>query len=121
MPNLASLAQKLGLSAQKLKECTQHLIGLAKTETPEVFLADATLYLEYFGYVTIGWQWLKQAVVAQKALATAEGESELNFYNGKIVTADFYFEYELPKTRPLHEKLLSSNRVTMNVDKNWIV
>ncbi len=119
--NLAPMAQKLGLSAQKLKECTQHLIGLAKTETPEVFLADATLYLEYFGYVTIGWQWLKQAVVAQKALATAEGESELNFYNGKIATADFYFEYELPKTRPLHEKLLSSNRVTMTVDKNWIV
>ncbi len=119
--NLAPMAQKLGLSAQKLKECTQHLIGLAKTETPEVFLADATLYLEYFGYVTIGWQWLKQAVAAQKALTTAEGESELNFYNGKVATADFYFEYELPKTRPLHEKLMSSNRVTMTVDKNWIV
>jgi alkylation response protein AidB-like acyl-CoA dehydrogenase len=121
MPNLAPLSQKLGLSAQKLSECTRFLIGLAKTETPEVFLADATLYLEYFGYVTIGWQWLKQAVAAQKALETAEGESELNFYHGKIATADFYFEYELPKTRPLHERLVSTNRVTMNVDKNWIV
>jgi alkylation response protein AidB-like acyl-CoA dehydrogenase len=121
IPNLAAMADKLGLSAQKLSECTRYLIGLAKTETPEVFLADATLYLEYFGYVTIGWQWLKQAVVAQKALVNAEGESELNFYHGKVATANFYFEYELPKTRPLHEKLMSTNRVTMDVDKNWIV
>ncbi len=118
--DLQGVAQKLGLSAQKLSECTKHLIEIAKTETPEIFLADATLYLEYFSNVTIAWQWLKQAIVAHKALTIAEGEDDKNFYHGKLATAQFYFEYELPKTRPLHERLMSSNRVTMDVEKAWI-
>jgi alkylation response protein AidB-like acyl-CoA dehydrogenase len=121
IPELQGFAQKLGLSAQKLNECTMHLIGLAQSEKPEVFLADATLYLEYFSYVTIGWQWLKQAVAAHKALVTAEGEDEINFYQGKLATNAFYFEYELPKTRPLHERLMSNNRITLEVKKEFLV
>jgi alkylation response protein AidB-like acyl-CoA dehydrogenase len=116
IPDFQPLAQKLGFTAQKLNECTMHLIGLAQKERPEVFLADATLFLEYFGTFTIAWQWLKQAVVAHKALSTAEGEQDINFYKGKIHTAKFFFEYELPKTRPLHEKLMNDSRLTLDID-----
>ena len=112
---LRPLANKLGQTAQKLNECTKHLIELAMTEKPEIFTADATLYLEYFGNITIAWLWLEQALIAEKALQTADNEGDVNFYNGKIQTAIFYFEYELPKTRPLHDRLMSNVRVTLDI------
>ena len=32
------------------------MAGLATSKGPEVFLADSTLYLEFFGIVSVAWQ-----------------------------------------------------------------
>ena len=109
-------AQKLATTAQKLSECTQHLMSLAMAEKPEVFTADATLYLEYFGNVTIAWLWLEQAILAEKQLQHADNQDDKSFYDGKIQTCIFYFEYELPKTRAAHERLMSPVRVSLDID-----
>ena len=44
------------------EEVTVHLKGVAAKENPDLFLADATLYLELFGILAIAWQWLKQGI-----------------------------------------------------------
>jgi hypothetical protein len=111
---LRNMAIALGDTAGNLQKVTMHLFGIARNEKPEVFLADATLFLEYFGIVTIAWQWLKMAVAAHRALPDAAGAQERAFYEGKILTAQYFMEYELPKTRGLHQRLTSSERVTMN-------
>lgn len=116
-----AFAQKLGVAAQKFSEVTQHHIQLAMKEKPEVFLADATLYLEYFSHLVIGWIWLKQGVVAHRALPNALNETESNFYQGKIQTMKYYFEYELPKTRAAYERLMSESRVTLDTDPAVLV
>jgi butyryl-CoA dehydrogenase len=85
----------------------------------EVFTADATLYLEFFGITVIAWQWLKQAVCAQKALEGSVSESDENFYRGKVVTARYFFEYELVKTVSLAERLTGSDRVTIEMQPDW--
>ncbi len=103
-----------------LQEVTMHLIGLAKTEKPEVFTADATLYLEYFGILVVGWLWLKQAVTAEKALAKVDEGPEYDFYQGKLLSCRYYFEYEIPKTSGLRKRLLSSDRLTLNADPAFI-
>jgi butyryl-CoA dehydrogenase len=113
LPALQSYAEKLALSAAKLQETTAHLMGLAQNDTPEVFLADATLYLEYFSTLVIGWQWLSQAIVAQKALDKGQTGVELNFYQGKIQTFRYFFEYELPKMLSMRARLISNERVTL--------
>jgi alkylation response protein AidB-like acyl-CoA dehydrogenase len=118
---LLPYAQKLGKSAQKLNEVTQHLIQLAMKEDAQVFLADATLYLEYFGNVVMGWIWLKQGIVANAGLENAANEEEANFYKSKIQTLKYFFEYELPKTKGLHERLMSSERVTLETDATLLV
>ncbi len=118
---LQSFAQKLGVSAHKMNEVTQHLIHLAMKEKPEVFLADASIYLDYFSTVVIAWIWLKQGVVAEKALTTAANEEETNFYQSKIQTMKFYFEYELPKTRAAHERLMSAERITLDTGANLLM
>lgn len=119
--DLQGTSQKLGLTAQKFNDVTQHLIGLAMKESAEVFLADATLYLEYFSNVVIGWMWLKQGIVAHNALDAAANDDELKFYQSKIQTMKYFFEYELPKTRGLHERLMSPERVTLNTDASLLV
>ena len=68
VPALAEYAAQLDQAIEKLESVTLHLISVAQSKGPEAYLADATLYLEFFGIITIAWQWLKQAVAANNAL-----------------------------------------------------
>lgn len=118
---LKPYGEKLAASLQKFTEVTMKLMGLAQSQSPEVFLADATLYLESAGIISIAWQWLKQALVAtEKLAANPEGE-ELNFYQGKIYAAKYFFNYELPKVKGLVERLLSEERITLEMEKEYLV
>ena len=110
---LQPAAQQLAGAAQELHETTLHLINLAMQEPPEVFLADATLYLEYFGTVAIGWQWLKQGLAADRASSSGNGGEDPAFYRSKLAAMHYFFEYELPKTMACRQRLLSPKRVTL--------
>lgn len=122
VPSLLPYAEKLEQAAADLHKLTMHLLQLAMKDKPEVFLADATLYLEYFSIVTISWMWLKQAIVAEKALQdTTLAEEETNFYQGKRYAFQYFFEYELPKTHALDERLRSENRLTLDAKAAWLV
>lgn len=116
---LKSYAENLAKAMQKFTEVTMKLMGLAQSQPPEIFLSDATLYLENAGIVSIAWQWLKQGIVAHKALAEAAG-NEKNFYEGKLAAMKFFFLYELPKSKGLCERLLSDERLTLEVKKEYI-
>jgi len=119
--SLKPFAEKLADAAQTLQQTTLHLMGLAMQEKPEVFLADATLFLEYFGTIAIAWQWLEQAIVAQQALDDgAEGDEAL-FYRSKIRTFQYFFEYELPKTCGLQQRLVSNRHVTLDTRPEELV
>jgi butyryl-CoA dehydrogenase len=84
---------------------------------PEIFLADASLFLEASGLVCIGWMWLRQAVTAQKALEN--GASEQGFYFGKIEAARYFMEYELSKLNGLIERFHSNTYPTLNMKTDW--
>lgn len=64
-------------------------------------LANATLYLDASGHIVIAWLWLKQALAADRALATPAGAAEADFYQGKIAACRYFFRYELPRALPL--------------------
>jgi butyryl-CoA dehydrogenase len=112
---LESYAQKLDQSVEMLQEVTAHLMEVGKKETPEFFLADATLYLEFFGIVSVAWQWLVQAAAVIKALRNQQGGAEANFYHGKFFAFRYFFEYELPKIRGLAERLMSRDGLTVEI------
>jgi len=60
-------------------------------------MANATVFLDAFGHVVIGWLWLRQAAVAQAALETAPpGEAEIRFYRGKLQACRYFSLHELP-------------------------
>ena len=55
----------------------------------ELFLADATIYLEFFGIIAIAWRWLLQAITAAKATqdGSPHGTADADFYRGKSTPA----------------------------------
>lgn len=117
----APLADTLSKSLGGLQQVLQHLLGLAQTENPRVFLADATVFLDYFGLHVIGWMWLQQAEVAARALERATSEGEENFYRSKVETARYFFTYLFPKVSGLKRTLLSEERVTLGFSEDWLV
>jgi alkylation response protein AidB-like acyl-CoA dehydrogenase len=114
---LASCAGELEEALEKLEQVTAYLAGRGNAE---LFLADATLYLEFFGIITIAWQWLKQALVARRSLA-AGGlfPGDINFYEGKLSTFRYFFVYELPKTAGLAASLTKGSSLTVDMINDY--
>ena len=116
--SLEPFVEKLQKSLSKAQQATGYLLGLAGKGETEKFLADATLYLEMFGIITIAWQWLNQGIVAQQKLNDAH-ESDQNFYQGKLATMRYFYEYELVKVDSLVKRLQSTDNVTIDMQSDW--
>jgi alkylation response protein AidB-like acyl-CoA dehydrogenase len=118
---LEPYAGRLSKAMEDLKAVTAHLAGLAGEGKVELFLADATLYLEFFGIITVSWQWLLQALFAHNALEKDLTEKEEQFYRGKLYTFRYFFHYELPKIEGLKNRLLESDGLTVEAGEDCFV
>lgn len=113
--DLAPKAAQLEEALKKLEEVTVHLLEIAKRGDLEVFLSDATIYLEFFGIVAVAWQWLKQALVARRRLEEVLSEKEANFYEGKLYAFRYFFSYEMPKIYSLARRLMDPDHLTVEI------
>jgi butyryl-CoA dehydrogenase len=116
---LESYAHQLKQALETLQKVTAHLMEVGRKETPERFLADATLYLEFFGIICVAWQWLVQAMVVTKALRNRPDGVEFNFYTGKFFAFRYFFEYELPKIEGLAKRLMKSDGLTVEMKPDY--
>jgi alkylation response protein AidB-like acyl-CoA dehydrogenase len=108
-------SETLEKALNQLEQVTIHQKGVAATGNLDLFLADATLYLDLFGLVTIAWQWLKQGIFVVKGLNGATLEKEKNFYQGKLYALRFFFAYELPKIEGLAKRLMNGDGLTVEM------
>jgi butyryl-CoA dehydrogenase len=99
-----------------LNEVTEVLLKAAASGETEAFLADATLYLEFTSLVAIGWHWILQGTVAERALAAAPDSPDHHFYLGKRDTCAYFVRYELPKMHGLAARLKQCDGFTARVD-----
>ncbi len=119
---LKPYTQKLKDSIELYKNTLNHLLKFAKKGEVEKFLADANLFMELSGIVTLAWQWLKQAVVAQRAIDVVDSSKQtILFYESKIATMQFFFKYELPKTISLSNTLMNLEIVTIKNEKEVLM
>ncbi len=117
--SLSKMTQKLEDALKELETTTAKLTTEVAPKGAEIFLADATLYLEMFGIIAIAWQWLKQAIAAQKALDGKAKSKDIDLYKGKLITARFFFAYELPKIRGLIERLTDGDPLTLEMESSF--
>jgi butyryl-CoA dehydrogenase len=112
-------ALQLDAALVKLQEVTQHLLKIDRKQGPEYFLADATLYLEFFGIIAIAWQWLLQGIAIQTALNNECSKTDFNFYQGKMFTLRYFFGYELSKTEGLAKRLMAGDGLTVEMENEF--
>jgi alkylation response protein AidB-like acyl-CoA dehydrogenase len=115
---LRTQAEALGAAWADVTE-TVRKIGPLLKEDGERALANASVFLEAFGHTVVAWVWLRQAVVAARALPSAKSEDDVAFYKGKLHTSEWFFQWELPRTRPQHELLRSLNDSTVKMQDSW--
>ncbi|MBL7781195.1 MAG: acyl-CoA dehydrogenase [Saprospiraceae bacterium] len=112
-PTLQPYANTLQIEMNRMGRTLRELGQFAQEGDTERYLADATVFMEMAGYVIIGWQWLKMAVVAQKALDAGDfGSQSRSFYEGKVHTMKFFFRYELPHAAACSDILLAEGGLT---------
>lgn len=115
--SLKPLAQSLGGKLELTQNVLQSLMAYAKEGDYQRFLADATPFMEFFSTIIIAWQWLDIGREAQNALVSGDTYYSVKFYESKIHAMQFYFKYELPKTKGLAEILMDEQTLTLNRDK----
>jgi butyryl-CoA dehydrogenase len=113
-PELSRQAAELKKAVERLKEVIGHLVSVATGGNIDLFLADATLFMEFFGTIAVAWQWLLQALAVQSALAKGPRPSDETFYAGKMYAFRFFFAYELPKIEGMAKSLLSKDGLTLS-------
>ncbi len=118
---LEDYAAKLDQALSDFEITSRHLLNVASKGNMEVFLADATLYLEMAGVLTIAWQWLMQANCAAKQSAGSIDEALKKFYSSKIHTMKFFFKYELPAVGTLSDILMDNEVLTAGIDNGIFI
>jgi butyryl-CoA dehydrogenase len=105
----AELATDLDAALGRMVEVTRRIHA---EPDPDVQLANASLYLEAAGHITVAWVWLEQH------LATADREDALAL--GKRQAARYFYRYELPRTAPQLDLLARLDRTTLELDPTWL-
>jgi butyryl-CoA dehydrogenase len=112
---LKSSASDLTDAAALWMETTYSLLGIAAEGKTDLFLADATLYLEFSGILCIAWQWLLQGIAVSKSDIADNSDSDENFSKGKMFTLNYFYQYELPKIHGLALRLKNADGLTLNM------
>ena len=84
----------------------------------DIWLSDATLYLEMFGTIVIAWEWLVQGPAIMDGLDRNKGKKENNFYTGKLKALQFFYEYELNNIDGLSKRLLNNDGLTVQMQSD---
>jgi alkylation response protein AidB-like acyl-CoA dehydrogenase len=118
-PHLTAGVRRLAGALEALERVTGHLTGLEQEKGAEYALADATLYLEMFGIVSVAWQWLIQATAVEKAAERNSFGGETRFYRGKQWAFRYFYSYELPRIEGLAERLMNTDGLTVEMEVDW--
>ncbi|MDY6816216.1 MAG: acyl-CoA dehydrogenase [Pseudomonadota bacterium] len=111
-----SLSETLQQAVKVTQSLGKSLVGGGN---PDNVLANAACYLHLFGHITVAWMWLRQANAAAKALESASGEDQQNFYNGKLQAARYFFHWELPTVARDLVLLRNQDDTCLNMKAEW--
>lgn len=116
IPYAEILEEKIQLTQKVLEELMPH----AMKGDFERYLADASIFMEFFSLIIVAWTWLEIGTKAQEGLNNNTSKFSDDFYHGKIETLEYFYAYELPKTLGQAETLLNPSTVTIKKEFEYI-
>tara|TARA_Y100000385_G_scaffold245373_1_gene264003 strand:+ start:391 stop:2205 length:1815 start_codon:yes stop_codon:yes gene_type:complete len=117
---LKEWASNLNDQLDQTQKILFHLIPFASKGDYERFLADASIFMEFFGLVIVGWSWLEIGLASKHALTISESSIDSKFYQSKLDALEYFYAYELPKTKGFAEILLHPSSVTIKKEDKVI-
>jgi hypothetical protein len=115
--SLRDITAKVREVQNEVVATTMHLGALGMSGQVDLFVCNASEYLELFSQMAVAWQLLRQAVVARKALD--RGTSEEDFYTSKILTARFYANRVIPHALATTQIIKSNERTALDFSPEW--
>ena len=107
---IKSYAATLSESSKLIESCLAHLMPFAMKGNHERYLADATIFMDLFSTVVVGWQWLKMGLAALD-------QSDETFKAGKLNTMEYFYKYEMSRCRGLQKTISDHSEVTINMNE----
>ena len=108
------LNKKIGLAQKVLKT----LMPLAMKGDYERFLADASIFMEFFSLIIVSWTWLEIGIKSNEELE--KNNFTKSFLKGKLEAMKYFFSYELPKTNGLAEIMMNMSDITIKKEEDYI-
>lgn len=118
--SLQSYIRELGENLSLIQKVLGTLMPKAQNGDFERYLADATIFMDLFGTIIIGWQWLKMGVSAQNALDAEEKPFSKEFYEAKIHTLKFFYKYEMSRCKGLAKTIMDELDLTVDMDLDYL-
>ncbi|MCB1614935.1 MAG: acyl-CoA dehydrogenase C-terminal domain-containing protein [Pseudomonadales bacterium] len=113
-PALSPMVEKLAEVNREWGELTVSLGEKAMQNADEVGAASVD-YLMYSGYVVFAYIWARMALVADQKINAGSQDA---FYKAKMLTAKFYFDRLLPRTKAHAAALLSGAENLMTLPES---
>jgi len=115
--SLNDMTDKIEALMNEVGSVTMHLAGIGMSGDIPLYMSYASPYLDMFSQLVISWQFLWQSIVAQKAIDA--GSADADFYRGKLATARFYINTELPKAHTTAQIITSGERTALDFQQEW--
>jgi len=116
---LKDMAANVEAALNEVGETTVHLGGIALQGDIEFYLSCAVPYLRMFSPLILSWLFLWQSIVAQKALDSGPSDADQSYYKGKLATARYYMNNELPHLHASAQILKNGERTALDFDEAW--
>mgnify|MGYP003631119025 FL=1 len=118
--SLQSNIRVLGESLNSVQQVLGTLMPHAQNGDFERYLADATIFMDLFGTVVMGWQWLKIGVSAQAALDASDSTYSNDFYESKLHTLQFFYKYEMSRCKGLSKTIMNELALTVDMKLSYL-
>jgi alkylation response protein AidB-like acyl-CoA dehydrogenase len=106
-------------SVTAVGEVTMQLGQLGVAGDVEAMMRHSVDYMEMLSIVVVAWQWLVQAAAAKEGLAGAPSQGDRDFYEGKLVAAQYWLLTELPRVGTLGALCRSNEDSYARAQASW--
>jgi len=117
--DLSQYVEALESSLVLLKKTTSHMLSAMQTQNIDMVLANSVKYIELFGNIVVAWLWLKQGIVASKALTKKPHIDDERFYLGKLQAVKYFYSFELPQIYHWSTILMSLDTSCYDMQAEW--